>query len=70
MPTITITRGLPLDGRQFRVGDEYDADENGVRRHGIIRDIQPVDGRRVQLTLELSGPADGFEKAADDLPSS
>ncbi len=61
MPTITITRGLPLDGRQFHVGDEYEADEDGVRRHGIIRDIQPVDGRRVRLTLEISVPADGFD---------
>jgi hypothetical protein len=54
MASITITRGLPLDGRPFRVGDEYDADEDGVRRRGIIRDIRPVDGRRVRLTLELS----------------
>jgi hypothetical protein len=54
MPTVTITRGLPLDGRPFRLGDEYEADEGGVRRHGIIRDIQPVDGRRVRLTLELT----------------
>jgi hypothetical protein len=53
MATITITRGLPLDGRTFRIGDEYEADESGVRRHGIIRDIQPIDGRRVRLTLEL-----------------
>ena len=53
MPTITITRGLPLDGRPFRVGDEYEADEGAVRRHGIIRDIQPVDDRRVRLTLEV-----------------
>ena len=61
MATITITRGLPLDGRSFHVGEEYEADENGVRRHGIIRDIQPVDGRRVRLTLELSAPAGSSE---------
>jgi hypothetical protein len=53
MATITITRGLPLDGSTFKVGDTYEADENGVRRRGIIRDIQPIDGRRVRLSLEL-----------------
>jgi hypothetical protein len=53
MATITITRGLPLDGSTFHIGDTYEADENGVRRRGTIRDVQPVDGRRVRLTLEL-----------------
>jgi len=53
MATIRITRGLPLDGGTFRVGDRYEADEDGVRREGIIREVQPVDGRRVRLTLEL-----------------
>jgi hypothetical protein len=58
MATITITRGLPLDDSTFHLGDTYDADENGVRRRGIIRDIQPVDGRRVRLTLELDEAAE------------
>jgi hypothetical protein len=58
MTTITITRGLPLDGDTFHVGDTYEADENGVRRAGVIRDIQPVDSRRVRLTLEIVEAAD------------
>ncbi len=58
MPTVTITRPMPDEGT-LRVGDEYEADIDGARCNGIIREVVPLDDTKVQLSLEIREDAYG-----------
>ena len=50
MPAITVTRPA---GCAFHVGDPYRFALEGEYFDGVVRDICPVDTRRVELTLEM-----------------